>query len=389
MRSQRAIGMSVALIALGSRAVWPDVVYFTQGYFLEAEVVDKGDKWLLLPIPDARIRISKPKLAPKSDVFKIVLDKDFRERFEAKQQALAPGDVKGKQKLVEWAHAEHFTVYARKAAEEALETLKQNAEKQGTADAFCEAGKWARSLPQRHYLPKEEGTRLLEAALKIDPEHEGAHKALKHRKHEDRWVTAKEYKELTRAPRVRKRRRRAKKSKEKPKLWHTALTGASPFGSKPEDIIKACGAPSSRSTHTSSSARSGESKYEYLTFSEDGIQTRVRFLNDSLSSITVDAGLNARPSEDQCYLDGKLIPKKERKKALKGIFSERRPALGMTEAEVERACGRPAYTSSHQTSDGHSTYGHWTYRPPGKRRVEVNFRNGVVRSIQISHSSFY
>ena len=383
MNRMKLLTICIASTAFGVRHARPDVVYFTKGYFLEAKVVDKGDQWLLVPIEDARFRLPKPKQVRKSEVARIVSEKDFRDGLIAKLTALKLDDVEGRQALVKWCHDEHVTSCAKEAARSALEATKREAQAEATADAYAKAGAWAGGVPQRYYLPRQEAVELCQAALAIDPEHEGAHQALKHKKLDGRWVTAKEYSQASRSSAKRTRKRRRKQEDEQPaELWRTALAGDLPFGRGLEDVVKTWGEPASRSRRSGRGRDGAEVGLAQLTYREAQFETRLWFRDDELSGIEVTTQGADDPDDSTFCLDGERMSGKERAKAVKRILAERRVAFGMTPEEAQAVMGQPRHQSSRDTSGGADPNARWTYHV-GSKILRLGFRDGRLSSICI------
>lgn len=391
MNSHRLWIICLALSAMGSQGLLGDVIYFKKGHYVEAQAIDDGDSWRLVPISTARIRLPRAKSVPKDDVLKVVSEAAFQEQLNARLQKLEPGDLDGKQQVLTWCHEEHFTAFAKKVAQEMLTAQKKMVKEDSTPDALCEVACWANGSPQRLYLPRKEASRLFAAVLRMEPEHEAAHLGLKHKRHEDRWVTAQEYKKLTRAPRKppRRRERNKKPTRKRTPIWYAALTGRLPFGTKPEEVVKFWGQPSRRDQSTSRQQGNAEGTRSLtLGYTEGKLETRVEFRNDALRAFYVRCPMLYSVSEGASILDGEPIAPKHRKKALNQMLSEKRLSIGMTRDEVEVIKGKPEY--SHTSSSRHSSspYEYWTYRSGGGTDAHITFRGGLVSSIRIYERSY-
>ena len=383
MWSRMLVLVFVAAASFRMQAARPDVVYFAKGYIFEAKVTDKGDKWLLAPVQDARIRLPASKLVDKAEVDRVVFEEDFRTRLDAKLNALPPDDLQGRQALIAWCHDEHFTSCARKLAQDVFQVVGTKADREASADALYEAGAWVLEAPQKYYLPRKAGARLLERALEIDPDHERAHRALKHKKLQDRWVSEAEYRKLTRAPRKRPRRTpRKKEAEDKPPIWQAVLAGALPFKVRPEEAVRVFGKPSVQQTRTS---EGGEEGYVNLTYREGPVETTLEFQNGKFTLIRSTCRRRDDPDHDRFYLDGAPMSRKERAKALKRMLSNRRVAFGMTRREVLAVMGRPLRTERVQVSGGFSSDPSewWIFSALGDRHPRLHFANDSLVEIGI------
>ena len=373
-------------LALGGIAQG-DVIYFTRGHYVEAEAVDRGDNWLLLPVQAARIRLPRPKAVPKTDVLKIVFEKDFSKEFDARQQKTDSDDMPGQDAILKWCHQEHFTVYAERTAKSALEALKERVKKDGEPDALCEAAQWANGSPQRYYLPKGEAARLFQTVLDADPDHEAAHRGLKHKQHDGQWVTAEEYRRLKRASSRRPARTKKKRGKEPVPVWLAALANRLPFDTQSEAIVEQWGPAQRQQTRTSRQNEAEETIRLSLYYEADGLTTCLEFRDNKLSGYSVRP-TRSRDDSDEPTLDGKVLSEKDRRKALKEAAALRRVGLGVAMAEVEAILGRPDETNVHTSSRRSTATETWYYRPGDGRWTYLTFRDERLYMVNVHRLSY-